>query len=255
MNQVIGVCHERNIIRQFREKYNLRYDCEQLSSGTPRTDSNENNELGAANRGSEPSSSQSTSESEDSGVDSIPSYDRIKIRNDKMLIKAYLKNASRSLHPRRTLDQFYYYMLEDTEERDLDQVVERWVKRIDSRNQYRDMAEAVSSADPNIFMVDQLWLWILKGREDTPVVSDTVITCFPQRWGQSTDDDVLQNILGYLETTDRAPITSMHDLVKLIITSCSNVFDRSRVPKELQFQEFFEGCIGRVVGKTSLQSI
>jgi len=193
----------------------------------------------------------------DSGLESISSnpktfepessHDKLVLRDDKMLIRAYLKNTSRSLHPRRTLDQFYYYMLDDTEKRDLDQVVERWVR---SNNNHQSSTEPEANS-PNIFMVDQLWLWVVRGRENTPITSDTVITCFPQRWGQSTEEDVLQNLLNYLVSTDRAPIASVYDLVDVITTYCSNVFDRSRVPKDLQFQEFFENYIGRVVSETS----
>jgi hypothetical protein len=64
---------------------------------------------------------------------------------DEKLIHAYLLDAS-PLHPRRTLDQ-YYYAAGDTEERDQDQVVYRYCKN--------------KGIEPRIFMVDQLWLWIL----------------------------------------------------------------------------------------------
>jgi hypothetical protein len=64
---------------------------------------------------------------------------------DDLLIEAYL-NAQPCLHPRRTLDQFFYHSI-DTSERDQDQVVYRYCKR-------RRLEE-------KIFMVDQLWLWIV----------------------------------------------------------------------------------------------
>ena len=51
------------------------------------------------------------------------------------------------LHIRRTLHQFYYETMEDTEVRDGSQVVSRYAKERGMR--------------PNILMVDQLWLWIL----------------------------------------------------------------------------------------------
>lgn len=51
------------------------------------------------------------------------------------------------LQPRRTLDQYFYTHLENTSRRDGDQVVYRYTKR-------RNMS-------PKMFMVDQLWLWIL----------------------------------------------------------------------------------------------
>lgn len=64
---------------------------------------------------------------------------------DVLLVNAYL-NSTPPLHPRRTLDQFFYHGI-DTSARDRDQVVWRYCK---SRNQ-----------DLKVYMVDQLWLWIL----------------------------------------------------------------------------------------------
>lgn len=51
------------------------------------------------------------------------------------------------LQPRRTLDQYFYTHLESTSNRDGDQVVYRYNRKLGIR--------------PKIFMVDQLWLWIL----------------------------------------------------------------------------------------------
>lgn len=64
---------------------------------------------------------------------------------DELLVHAYKD----SLHPRRTLDQFFYHGIE-TDQRDSDQVVWRFCKK------YR-------KDEPKLFMVDQLWLWIVGG--------------------------------------------------------------------------------------------
>ena len=64
---------------------------------------------------------------------------------DEMLVQAYLQ-STHNLHIRRTLDQFFYHGI-DTTERDVDQVVYRYLK---DRNKER-----------KVFMVDQLWLWII----------------------------------------------------------------------------------------------
>lgn len=53
-------------------------------------------------------------------------------RNTKMLC-AYLYNTP-PVHPRRTLDQFYYHMLEDTKERDQDQVISRYYHNVWKRS-------------------------------------------------------------------------------------------------------------------------
>ena len=71
---------------------------------------------------------------------------------DVTLIRAYL-NHDQPLHIRRTLDQFYYYMLEDTARRDKVQVVDRWARR------------ELNDQDPKVLMVDQLWLWIINDRK------------------------------------------------------------------------------------------
>lgn len=66
------------------------------------------------------------------------------------LIKGYLHPKVGELpflQPRRTLDQYFYTHLEDTSKRDSDQVIYRHTV---GRNMSQKM-----------FMVDQLWFWIL----------------------------------------------------------------------------------------------
>lgn len=65
---------------------------------------------------------------------------------DELLVHAY----QNSLHPRRTLDQFFYHGI-DTDQRDSDQVVWRYCQK------YRNYEET------KLFMVDQLWMWVLGG--------------------------------------------------------------------------------------------
>lgn len=84
---------------------------------------------------------------------------------------------------------------------------------------------------------------------------ETVITSFPQRWGASKKDDpkdpdVLQSILRHLGTRDRDAITSAQDLVALITSHCLDVFYRCRHEDDLQFLEFFESSIGKVVSRS-----
>ena len=64
---------------------------------------------------------------------------------DHMLIHGYLQ-STHNLQIRRTLDQFYYHAI-DTADRDEDQVVWRYTGN-------KGMVQ-------KLFMVDQLWLWIL----------------------------------------------------------------------------------------------
>jgi hypothetical protein len=53
-------------------------------------------------------------------------------KNEKLLC-AYLYNNP-PVHPRRTLDQFYYHMLENTEQRDQDQVITRYYHNVWNRH-------------------------------------------------------------------------------------------------------------------------
>lgn len=129
--------------------------------------------------------------------------------SDRKLIQHYL-NSDPPLHIRRTLDQFHYFMTEDTTDRDSDQVIGRYFKK------------KFPKKPKPIMMVDQLWLWIING--------ETVITSFPQRWGQhvkSKDEDgtidmtnVLDSVLKHLQVRERDPITSAFDLAELIVGRC-----------------------------------
>jgi hypothetical protein len=67
-------------------------------------------------------------------------------------------SVSSSLHPRRTLDQFYYPSLEDTSARDADQTISKWSDRGSNR---ASKGKWVVSDDSLLIMVDQLWCWVL----------------------------------------------------------------------------------------------
>jgi hypothetical protein len=104
---------------------------------------------------------------------------------EQKLIWQYLfSSADLPLHIRRTLDQFGYPILEDTNERDLDQVVFKWAK--DATDKLRKRLEksgvgpfnAQLQTRPSIgdnlimgedaykvLMVDQLWCWIINEGE------------------------------------------------------------------------------------------
>jgi hypothetical protein len=106
---------------------------------------------------------------------------------DEILIKAYSLSSNPGQLPplqlRRTLDQYFYTHLWSTYERDTDQVVLRYTA-------------ADPGMEPKIFMVDQLWLWVLNGgkwsifqlRGLAHHALDTVISCFPQRWDTWSSD-------------------------------------------------------------------
>jgi hypothetical protein len=86
---------------------------------------------------------------------------------DKTLLKNRL-DLIPPLHPRRTLDQYYYWALKDIETQDKSQVVYRATaptKHLSDQFAERDLDCRECLQDirtvPRLLMVDQLWLWIL----------------------------------------------------------------------------------------------
>jgi hypothetical protein len=77
----------------------------------------------------------------------------MEIEPDVRMLRDYLYSKT-PLHPRRTLDQSYYWNLPDTNMRDEDQVVYYETKY--GTNIFRT---------PRVLMVDQLWLYILDDRK------------------------------------------------------------------------------------------
>ncbi|KAF7595629.1 hypothetical protein BBP40_005377 [Aspergillus hancockii] len=149
---------------------------------------------------------------------------------DEMLIRAHLVSSTTSLHVRRTLDQFFYPNI-DTQTRDQDQVVYRYQTKGQGRERY--------GMEPKIFMVDQLWMWMMG--------SNLIVTSFAQRWEQPKNDplNVLDGIIEDINSKTREPVRSVYDLANIITNRCSGVFDRHRMgDEEYQFLDMFESSIG-----------
>lgn len=164
------------------------------------------------------------------------------------LITQYYNNDDHSLHMRRSLDQYYYHTLLDTEDRDESQVITRYQKSQDS------FSRAIT-------MVDQLWLWVLKGSKGKP---DMVITCFPpvekfdsglkENYLDPYDDtDVLECIKKHLRT-EPSSVQSAHDLAGVIVAVCSrNYLDPATTlalngrNTRVQFSDVYETAIGNLV--------
>jgi hypothetical protein len=101
----------------------------------------------------------------------VPHYLEEQRKSLYEITQDYLKAGS-SLHPRRSLDQFFYSRLSDTVVRDNDQVVSKrtlW-----------------SQGGSKMVMVDQLWLWVIK-----PIESESEATG-PTRESASETPDVLK---------------------------------------------------------------
>jgi len=168
---------------------------------------------------------------------------------DESLINKYLM-ASPPLHPRRTLDQSYYWTLKDTRKRDRDQTVYRetapnplflhhaCLKGTRAEENVKENCpqclEDVRKI-PRCIMVDQLWLWALDESEQSSrrvlgliwlIVIDTVITSFPRKWGRRTKDssDVEKRIRNRLRAATDDEVNSVVDLVIIIIDQCSRIY-------------------------------
>jgi Mg2+ and Co2+ transporter CorA len=155
-----------------------------------------------------------------------------------MLISAHLASSTTSLHVRRTLDQFFYPNI-DTQSRDQDQVIYRYQTKGQGRDRFR--------SDPKIFMVDQLWMWILG--------TNLIVTSFAQRWDQPKNDplNVLDGIIEDINSKTREPVRSVYDLAIIITNRCSGVFDRHRMgDEEYQFLDMFEASIGVATDRETL---
>jgi ankyrin repeat protein/Mg2+ and Co2+ transporter CorA len=157
---------------------------------------------------------------------------------DELLIRAHLMSSTASLHVRRTLDQFYYPNI-DTQLRDQDQVVYRYQTRWQDQNR--------PWKEPKIFMVDQLWMWILG--------KNLIVTSFPQRWEQPKNDplNVLDGIIEYINSKTRDPVSSVYELATIISGRCSGFFDRHRMgDEEYQFLDMFESSIGTATDRETV---
>jgi hypothetical protein len=87
------------------------------------------------------------------------------------IIQGYFNSKEAPVHCRRTLDQFYYHMLESTDRRDMDQVMFKSAKRFTGEpfpdNESVSARTTENLNDLPVVMVDQLWLWIVDDGKDT----------------------------------------------------------------------------------------
>ncbi|KAM0813428.1 hypothetical protein AB5N19_13422 [Seiridium cardinale] len=156
---------------------------------------------------------------------------------DEVLLR---ENVDRKppLHIRRTLDQYYFLTLDNTSERDRDQVV------------YRGTISR--SLSTRVVMVDQLWLWILD--------DNTIITSFPRRWGRNKPDPSgVHKSLRERLAPNTEVIKSIHHLgpyvtALIIMDQCSRVFfDRTKpLDQRPEVMDLFASAIGNVTEHTRI---
>lgn len=186
-------------------------------------------------------------------------YEAMAMYRDKMFFQEYLHKEP-PLHPRRTLDQAYYWTLKTTKSRDRDQVVYRgtrpdpkhsiqpitghWncseMSRSAAEDPQQEAQQSESGEDEpdeihcthcrshiqkvsRLLMVDQLWMWILD--------KQTIITAFPRRYGVNKQDPsgIHKSIRSRLKNLRQGHIKTVFDLALIILDECSNMFfDRTK---------------------------
>lgn len=224
-------------------------------------------------------------------------YEEIMTYPDQRIMEEYLFKYP-PLHPRRTLDQAYFWRLRNTRLRDRDQVIYRYTNAefahkyrpqppSDPKNDRSSASVKSSNASKGLhgdhthqenwvwtrhgqyeeqngcdqceedirkvsraIMVDQLWMWILD--------NDTILTCFPQRYGLSDKDPsgVHQSIRTRVKTRNNTDnqIRSIFDLALIILDECfSTFFNKTKTSdKRPQVMDMFAESIGRVVSFSCL---
>lgn len=186
---------------------------------------------------------------------------------DRKLLETYLMQDP-PMHPRRTLDQAYYWSLNNTNHRDRDQVVyrattadplkfHRWDvdrsigtghdsednKKLEDLN-HEPCSECTANIQKvsRVIMVDQLWMWVLD--------RSTIITCFPKRYGANKHDTSgIHKSIRMRISEGGICIRSVFDLALVIFEECSNTFfDRTRtMDKQPQVLDEFSEAIGNIV--------
>lgn len=190
-------------------------------------------------------------------------YEGMANYRDKMLLRKYLSDDP-PLHPRRTLDQAFYWTLRSTKKRDCDQVVfrgtttkpddfhrfdpkaEEWPKHVEYEIEgtCQECTFNIQKLS-RVVMVDQLWMWILD--------SKTIITCFPKRYGANKNDasGIHKSIRSRLE--EIGSVRTVFELGLIILDECSKTFfDRTRtLDRRPQVINEFARAIGNIVSFAS----
>ncbi|TPX21918.1 hypothetical protein DIZ76_015883 [Coccidioides immitis] len=129
---------------------------------------------------------------------------------DEHLVKGYFSPSNPGDSPlqlRRTLDQYFYTHLAHMSERNTGgQVIQRYTQE--------------HFAEPKMWMVDQLWLWILN--------NDTIISCCPQRW------DIFSSSFSHMTGTLFEPFPDQSGLENPTVTRHRN---SSLVPSSIELAQ------------------
>ncbi|KAI0099723.1 hypothetical protein GGR51DRAFT_576165 [Nemania sp. FL0031] len=178
---------------------------------------------------------------------------------DRRLLKKYLAKDP-PIHPRRTLDQAYYWTLESTKKRDKDQVLYRGTT-VNGDNFHRHSKKGTEILEKDclicrnnirmisrVVMVDQLWMWVLDAK--------TLITCFPKRYGANRQDysGVHKSIRAGLEDLDSNQIRTVFELGLIVLDKCTTTFfSRTKsLDRRPQVIDEFSKAIGNIMHNQTL---
>ncbi|KAJ5726789.1 hypothetical protein N7493_005816 [Penicillium malachiteum] len=165
-------------------------------------------------------------------------YPKKRISNGGFKQQGMNGNIKRPIHTSLTLDQYYYTSLSDTMQRDRSQVVGRYFERL-----RKDLAEsskcaghdgrainkvANSVAEPQILMVNQLWLWTLH--------DDLIITSTTQQ-PPDFDPTFLQRALRVLRDQSGNSTFTARQIVDFILHTARDLFDAQEIETRLSTQE------------------
>ena len=171
-----------------------------------------------------------------------------KLQADSELIEKHLHHKTSPLHDRRTLHQAFYHSFGMTRSLpEYNQVMQRFT------------SEIASEAEAKLLVVDQLWLWVIRGVEpigedgDDTSIPDLVITAFPGRFNGLYDSaDVYHGIIQHIERGLEPPLKNVNDLVAVIVEHCTGVFFQRQLEPDKWFVEFFAAAIGIIRNKSKL---
>lgn len=186
-----------------------------------------------------------------------PTQETREVNPNELHIRGYgvsEANGQIPFQPRLSLDQYYYSQLENTAARDKDQVV------------YRYTNNPQNSTEPKIFMVDQLWMWLINGGMDKPRtigttctdtwILDTLITCAPNQWrhGRSTSSGDERSASNYSEgSLQRGPVIEMYGTLDFPTEFSIRSFDSARDSMRATFKRNHTDPMGASSESTLLE--
>ncbi|KAI0595650.1 hypothetical protein F4775DRAFT_568507 [Biscogniauxia sp. FL1348] len=130
----------------------------------------------------------------------------------------YSRNSRKIKHSPITLDQYYYASIADTNGRDNDQVVSKYLIKKDEQQ--------TKDEHKTILMVNQVWIWIID--------ENTIITATAEDSSQESTQNLLQTTLenmSYGDTKSRFERpTSVQSVMELVLRVATGSFMEKSIP-------------------------